>query len=616
MAVGLLTLRPYGKQSFSVGLSEYDRRREGVEQIITQTPNVFIFSNLSYEFTLSSELANSAQEVKVYINDVYEPSVYHDGRILFPYKSTSDKRIFIDCYGFVEISLVIQDSQGTNYQLYTEYLPVLVQRGELNDAVKSMVSFVYSHQDFLLLNGEPRAKKATNLKEDGYKNLSEQIMLAEEIATTYESSYGYFKANSRFKIERVTKIDRFEHLQYVAPATVQYTATHLNELRRINSVSGIRIGKQTYQPEKTLLLQNEKSYDIYENQVILGFLRKMIDTISELSERCCALLNRVPQNEEYSAEYVFSSYFMYMETRKSVESWKLRLKKLGERFVYLWTMYSDIFRFQPDSMQSEPRPTHILLSVPQYNHIFTQIYKWFRFGVYDFSAEKFMFSFIKVSSLYEGYLLVKMIAYFQARGYTLIDSKKRTYPMEYGSKYENTNCINTFWFKNERHKLTLYYQPVIYDTDKSDINGIHLIRNNSIAVSAGENDCNVGASYYSPDYIIKVEDESSTQYLILDAKFSDYNCVRKYHVKNLAFKYLFSLSPIRSIDTISGLCLIYGKCSASETIQSAYDKRLPGQKIAPLSELLPMMESISNEDHFHRLDVLMRSAFPGNIEKR
>ena len=84
MAVGSLVLHPYGKQSFSVGLSEYDRRRDSVEQIVTQTPNVFIFSNLSYEFTLSSELANSAQEVKVYINDVYEPSVYHDGRILFP----------------------------------------------------------------------------------------------------------------------------------------------------------------------------------------------------------------------------------------------------------------------------------------------------------------------------------------------------------------------------------------------------------------------------------------------------------------------------------------------------------------------------------------------------
>ena len=84
-----LTLHPYGKQPFSVGLSENDGRKGSIEQIITKTTDVCIFSDLSYEFALSCGETSSVREVDVYINDVYEPSIYNNGRILFPNKSTS-----------------------------------------------------------------------------------------------------------------------------------------------------------------------------------------------------------------------------------------------------------------------------------------------------------------------------------------------------------------------------------------------------------------------------------------------------------------------------------------------------------------------------------------------
>ena len=213
-------------------------------------------------------------------------------------------------------------------------------------------------------------------------------------------------------------------------------------------------------------------------------------------------------------------------------------------------------------------------------------------------------------NLPEGYLLAKMIAYFQSRGYVLESTRKCAYPIRRNWKYKNTNCVNTLFFKSERHQLTLYYQPVIYDTDESGINGIGLIRNNSIPALTGDGyDNRPGGHYYSPDYLIKMEDDSSVRYLILDAKFSDLACVRLHHVRDLAFKYLFSISPIRPIDAMAGLCIIYGKCKASNQIQSAYDKQLQNQQITPIAELLPLIESVSNDEHYSNLDALMRKAF-------
>lgn len=605
-----LTLQPYGKPSFSIEVSENDGRKSSIEQIITKSPDVCVFSDLSYEFALSCEETIVVQNVNVYINDVHEPSVYNNGRIMFPGGGSSDRRIFMDCYGFVEISLVVSDIDGNEYQYTSEYLPVLVRRGELNNAVKAMVNYVYSNQELLLLNGEPKAKNLANLKESGYQNLSAQIILAEEIAAVYESSFGYFKANSRFKIDKISKVARFEHLQYVTPATVQFIATHPEELRRMSSYSGIRIGNSVYQPEKTLSMHNERSYDIYENQVVLSFIRKMIDSIDELYEHCCSLIEQIPGNENYGNEYIYSSFFMFTETKRMLENGLARLTNLRTKFAHLWTMYSGALKIKPEIIINEPRPSHVFLSVPQYNRIFVQIHKWFQFGIYDFTKENFMLSFIKISSLYEGYLLAKMIAYFQSRGYVLESTRKRVYPTRRNWRYKNTNCINTFFFRDDRHKLTLYYQPVIYDTDESGINGIDLIRNNSIPVLNGDSDDNrLGGHYYSPDYLIKMEDDSSARYLILDAKFSDLACVKRHHVRDLAFKYLFSISPVRSADTVVGLCIIYGKCKSFNQIQSAYDKQLQNQQITPITELLPLIESVANDEHYSNLDALMRKAF-------
>ena len=610
MDICSLILQPFNKQSFSVSLSKNDEQKGRVERIISKTSDIYIFSDLSYEFILPSESLSSIKNVDVYINDVYEPSVYNNGKITFPNKGIGERRIFIDCYGFVEIHLVVLDSEGIEHRYTTDFLPILVKHNELNDAVKAMVSYVYSNQEMLLLNGEPKAKNIANLKEHGYQNLSTQIILAEEIASIYETSYGYFKANSRFKIEKVSKVDRFERLQYVTPATVQFITTHPEELRKINSNSGIRVNGQVYQPEKTLSVQNEHSYDTYENQVVLGFIQKMIDSLDDLYWHCHSLLEQIPTNENYGDEYIYSAFFMFTETKKMLEDGLLHISCLRAQFTRLWEMYNGALKIKPEPMINAPHPSHIFISVPQYNRIFVQIHKWFTYGIYDFARERFMLSFIKISSLYEGYVLVKIISYFKSRGYELESAQKWVYPIKRNWKYRNTNCNNTFLFKNSKQKITLYYQPVIFDTDENDKNGIALIRNNSISITnEGSDYTRSGGHYYSPDYLIKVENDSVSKYLILDAKFSNLASVKRHHIKNLAFKYLFSISPIFPADAVVGLCIVYGKCSALERIQTAYDRQLPSQKVKPVTELLPLLENIANNEHYNNLDALMKRAF-------
>lgn len=556
---------------------------------------------------LNCEDLNRIADVRVYVNDVLESSVYNNGRIYFPSRGISNRRIFLDCYGFAELSITLILVDGQECTLNSEYLPILVRREELNNSVEAMARFVYNNQEWLLLNGELKPKKPSGLKENGYRSLATQILLAEEIAAIYESSYGYFKANSRFKLEKMSVIERLERIQYVTQGTLSYTATHPEYLRQVNSTQGIFIGNRVYQPQKTETVQNTRSYDIYENRVILAFLRNMIDSVQSLQGYCCNLLSKIPNDDDYSSEYIYSSFFMFSETRKMIEDGKTQLEKLSEKFTYLWGMYSDILRIPLDQHIVPPRPTAIFLSVPQYNRIFVRIHQWFSFGIYNFSKEHFMLSFIKISALYESYLLAKFLCYFRDRGYSLESSRRCVYPVSKRWKYKNTSVRNTFVLKNDQKRITLYYQPVIFDTDQRSVNGIGLYRNNSISVYAGnEDDYRQGGHYYVPDFLIKIEENGDSRYMIVDAKFSDYSSVRRYYVKDLVFKYLFSISPIEENELVCGLCIMYGKCKSKERLQTAYDKQILGTEIYPFIEIFPLIEGIDSAGQYEKMDRLLK----------
>ena len=556
---------------------------------------------------LNCEDLNRIADVRVYVNDVLESSVYNNGRIYFPSRGISNRRIFLDCYGFAELSITLILVDGQECTLNSEYLPILVRREELNNSVEAMARFVYNNQEWLLLNGELKPKKPSGLKENGYRSLATQILLAEEIAAIYESSYGYFKANSRFKLEKMSVIERLERIQYVTQGTLSYTATHPEYLRQVNSTQGIFIGNRVYQPQKTETVQNTRSYDIYENRVILAFLRNMIDSVQSLQGYCCNLLSKIPNDKDYSSEYIYSSFFMFSETRKMIEDGKTQLEKLAEKFTLVWGMYSDILRIPLDQHIVPPRPTAIFLSVPQYNRIFVRIHQWFSFGIYNFSKEHFMLSFIKISALYESYLLAKFLCYFRDRGYSLESSRRCVYPVSKRWKYKNTSVRNTFVLKNGQKRITLYYQPVIFDTDQRSVNGIGLYRNNSISVYAGnEDDCRQGGHYYVPDFLIKIEENGDSQYMIVDAKFSDYSSVRRYYVKDLVFKYLFSISPIEENELVCGLCIMYGKCKSKERLQTAYDKQILGTEIYPFIEIFPLIEGIDSAGQYEKMDRLLK----------
>lgn len=603
MAVWSLKLKPYGKQPVTICLAEQKAACDP-DRDATLTKDPAVYSDLTYEFLLMGDEVPRVQNAAVFVNDVYRPAVFQEGRICFG-STRVEGMLFLDCYGYVDLELMLELEDESQLHLFSEHLPVLVREDSLHEAVRKMVRYVYENREDYLFNGLPKPRCLADLKENGRRTFEAALILGEQIAQAYESSYGYFKVNSRFHTKKAAAVEDLERIQTITPATLAYIVSHPEELRQVNSSRGISIGNCMYQPRKTLTEQNVYAYDIYENRVLLDFLKTVLGGIEEMKQHCEKLLEGIPGKKIYDTEYIDSSFFITAQTGKMLEEGRKKLSVLHKRLIRLYEMYSKIYQMPGRPLAAPPKATPVFMLVPGYNRMFARMHQWFHFGIYDFENESFLFSLADISSLYESYLLIKLGRYLESRGYVLAEEKKCEYPVPEKWKYKNTRIPNTFVYRKGQERITLYYQPVLYDTDRREVNGIGLYRNNSILLSDDHGDTGEpGSCYYTPDYLLKMESENGDRYLILDAKFSSCANVKKFYVKELAFKYLFSTSTVRPEDAISGMCILYGKCGRDEPLQSVYNQTVPGRRIAPLAELLPLMEADTWQEQQEKLDML------------
>ena len=210
-----------------------------------------------------------------------------------------------------------------------------------------------------------------------------------------------------------------------------------------------------------------------------------------LSEKISEYLRLTHIENESENGYIVSSYLLYVNAREMMVEFAERLSRIEKQYHQLLVSYTNILKVKRSiPMTKRPEPSAIFLNVPQYNRIYTCILRWFSKKGYDLINERVMLNFINAPAIYEAYVLIKLINQIKARGYELVESKTVVYPRQANWFYRNQNYNNTFVFTSEDAKITLYYEPVIYDDDKASINGIGIYRNNSVSLNRETDDEN------------------------------------------------------------------------------------------------------------------------------
>ena len=559
-----------------------------------------------YDWNYSGKIEDESVRgvTKVYINDLYIPTTFKEGELLF----SDGTQIFHDCYGVAQISIELQTDDGPR-MLHSGYLQVMVHDDEQNDSVRRMAEFVGKNNDLLYGDGV-LPDEVKSFRENEQKTLESKLKLLKDISQIFEDNYRYFKSNSRYTTIPRENIDSFEKLRFISAKTVQYIAQHPEELYDVGEVTGVKILGRNYHPRKTLITSNVPSYNIYENQYIVSFLRYIIKEVCDVEQGMRELKGRKEAIPKEEGEYVPSSKFIYGQIEETLTNELKNVQELVAKYKKLYSAYKQILPVETVSVKGRLRPTAIFRAVPQYRHIYEGMVKWFCMEPELASGYKYLLYMLRGSDLYEAYVLSKLICHFRNNGYALAHSEKKPYKKLYGLSekafYKDTDCKNYFLFEKENSSITVYYQPIVHTEDKSRVCGIGLYRNTTIPFPKDlDDDRSSSGDYYTPDFIIKHEvPGAGAKYCILDAKFSEIERVKKNSVAALAYKYLFSITTTDNEDSIVSLCIVNGKSkNENDTVEDIRNKTKVGTKISPAAEILTLTENKegNTEEHFELL---------------
>ena len=540
-----------------------------------------VYSDNQYLFLLSGTVAIPS---KVYINDeAYDVELCSLKAGVIQFRLKDCDRPFLQSFGAIRIEVLLDGKQ-----YYSRSIAVLVSNSEINKDVINMIEYIYENCEDYLYEEHKYSSIPSGIKENEIISLEAKIAFLEETLDIYKKSYQYIKTNPYCKLEKTEAVDSFNKLQSVSQRTIQYIANNIDELAVVNYDTGIRYNNQYYQPNRILVEKNSYSYDVYENRVIVGFLKKLV---SEINITIKSLMEKTYLKNRNSTKdgYIDSMYQIFSRSIKRINGYIDSLKNLQDKYQQLYYFYTKLFHISVDTVKSLPVFTSVFRSINAYRQIYIVIKKWFSIGNYDLGRDELLLSFISTSKIYEYYCLIKMLCHITRNtDYDLKESKCISY-----SYYEDTKYNNTFIFGNGISKITLYFQPVIYDNDRA-FNGLYLFRNTS--TNAKKDNNNKGKTY-TPDYIIKFEYDSTVDYIILDAKFSTNENIRLHQLQELVYKYIFSISTLNKNDLKKGLYILCGKKHGNDEESIVHDlAQKIGRSVTPFADIL-VMNGMKTDDY-------------------
>lgn len=548
----------------------------------------YIYNDCSYILSVTDEQGNRCYIDKLFINN----EIIEDSDFIFGKKASY---VFLDCFGVVKIEVIIN---GVSY--ITHNTRIVMKENSISSNIVNMIDYIYENCDNYLYEEHKHSKTSVGVTPNSNVSIDTKLSLLEEIYDVYVKSYHILKHSAQSKLINTNKIGNFSELQNIKQNTINYIVNHPEELQPVNYNSGISVNKQYYEPQKTLVQSVAYSCDIYENQVLVGFLKTIVKELEEM--KLSVALHKEQNASPYRQNgYIDSVYYIYTKNIKMLNDYIEVLNEWLAKIKKLYLEYKRILKVSELNVISIPKYTNIFRRIMPYNIIFGKILKWFNCGNYDLTKSDLLLCFVSISKIYEYFCLIKINRTLEKCGYSLNSG----FSFKYAENryYRNTVYNNTFKYSKDSLNVTVYYQPIIYgETNKRERpNEIGLFRNTSVSITNStspildDRDPKQG-NYYNPDYLIKISNNNNTSYHILDAKHSSSNTIKRYQLPYLAFKYLFSISTFPNGESVDSMCIICGK-AAENSSEDLYDlAALMNIQISPMAQICTITGEDVNND--------------------
>lgn len=497
------------------------------------------------------------------------------------------KQPFLLHYDIVILSFIIFFTNDESQEFFTDFLLCMSKQQEDTTNIQKMLQELIAFDDsqvneWIFSNSKQGSSNSLyegKWNKHAYRSLNSYIQLIEQVITCYKNNFAYFKMQGKHAIKQSEILAHYEKVKQISRDSFSWIMQNADQLANIPYTSGIQYNGKNYLPYCIRTDINKKSWDVYENRIVVGFLHTVLLNAKQIFSE----FDRDILNEEHVISKIHGSfpkeYSAPIITIKSlhISFCRILLGKLKHSIDALQNIYKryvTLFNVYTSVLTTLPRKTSTFCEIKPYAQVFEIILRWFQYGEYSLEKEKLILQVKTLDKLFEYYCLLRLLKLLASNGYKKADFKTPVYKFDYTAVdeyYQNEKDVaNTYILSNGHITVTLYYQPVI--SSYRFENEITLYRTTT------------SKGYYVPDFILKfASSEYDEEYVILDAKFSSRQSIREHHLPEVIRKYSCELGADAEVQSPKMVWVLQGRVNSDEKAIWRYHNSPLSRKCHPIT---------------------------------
>ncbi|UUP58020.1 DUF2357 domain-containing protein [Escherichia coli] len=562
----------------------------------------FILEDESIEISFSSDIYYDKISLLLYENEV-EPTIIENHNDLWTYKwqpkrlgRFSHECFFHNYYGVAELMLEAQIKE--QIKLFN-FQPIEVLAKKINaERVEKMLSFLAGIDSEALCSFFRVTRRKAGYK---HGDTPAEILL-EQIENTTEKTSTLVK---KIITRPITKLSTREKYVYpdnstnVDDLTLSWLCNNADELFETDYIDNavLEHNNNLYGARKLIEYQATEDSDVYENQVLHGFINTLIQTTSTLLSGF-----ESPERKVYKVNGTPSGYVSFFSQIQKFQK-SINERKILKCKSILVNLHS-IKRLMTEKIPSKKNivgiPTFTMKAKKDslYLSVFKKIVDWYRFGSPDWSVQEELLSIQSIPKLFEYYSLF----------YIKVVLEKKYISK---STIEPTSESLSFSFNLKKDlKLNLFYEPKYWMAKHpmADLRG--LVNTEGWTIYNGKVSKRSSSGRFSnrsPDFVIKISDTfDNEKFIILDAKYTYSDKAFIHYLPDLTLKYLHGLHSISNAQNkIAGLMILNPdeESQVRDFHNSAFDvfSETPAMPFLLCASVAPGDEFIGNNRFEHTL---------------
>ena len=475
---------------------------------------------------------------------------------------------FLLHYDLVVVSFILLFVDGSSKEYFTDFLLCVSKSQEDATNIQNMLQELIVFDDSQVgewIFSDGKRGTSNSLYEGkwnkyAYRSLSSYIQLLEQVIACYKNNYAYFRMQGKHMIKQASVLVSYEKVKKISRDSFNWIMQNADELANVPYSIGVQYQGKNYLPYHIKTDASKKSWDVYENRVVISFLHTALLNAKQIFVE----FDRNVLNEERIISRIHGSfpkeYCAPIITIKSLQIsfCRILLGKLNhsiDTLQNLYTQYETLFDIQTSVLTTLPRKTSTFCEIKPYAQVFKIIVCWFQYGEYSLEKERLILQVKTLDKLFEYYCLLQLLKLLADNGYQKADIKNPVFKYYYKSAdghYQNEQDVaNTYVLSRNHITATLYYQPVISAFDFE--NGLTLYRTTS------------KKGYYTPDFVLKFSfSEHDEEYIIFDAKFANRNSITNFRLPEVIRKYSSELCVAADCPAPKMVWILQGRVNSTE----------------------------------------------------